>query len=243
MFRIWTMRVVCECELLPYFSWGRVASTYLLLGITIDWCFFLWCAQGAAPPDDDDDDEDDEEEWEEEFFNLFLDDDDEIGFIYGTYEYATHLDKYYNRSEYRQQQMSGLEWVQAKLRKGTACYNMFRMTPAMFHRMHELLVDRYGLKSTQKSTSIEALGMFLWILGAPQSVRQAEDRFERLLGTVHNLFYRVLMCVCLSLLATSLNLVTQNLELGIPGLGTVGSIPNSRIAHSLCKKPTKEIQS
>lgn len=37
--------------------------------------------------------------------------------------------------------------------------------------------------------------MFLWMLGAPQSVRQAEDRFERLLGTIHNNFEKVLECV------------------------------------------------
>jgi hypothetical protein len=46
------------------------------------------------------DDGDDDEEWEEEFFDMLLDD-DETGFIYGTYEYAMHLDKYYNRSAYR----------------------------------------------------------------------------------------------------------------------------------------------
>ena len=37
--------------------------------------------------------------------------------------------------------------------------------------------------------------MFLWMLGAPQSVRQAEDRFKRSLGTVHNNFEKVLQCV------------------------------------------------
>ena len=33
------------------------------------------------------------------------------------------------------------------------------------------------------------------MLGAPQSVRQAEDRFERSLGIVHNNFEKVLQCV------------------------------------------------
>jgi hypothetical protein len=42
---------------------------------------------------------------------------------------------------------------------------------------------------------MEALGIFLWVCGAPQSVRQAHDRFERSLGTVHNLFYKVLKCL------------------------------------------------
>jgi hypothetical protein len=72
---------------------------------------------------------------------------------------------------------------------------MFRMTPEMFYSLHTLLRTEYGLRDTKKSTSIEALGMFLWIVGAPQSVRQAEDRFERSLGIVHSMFYRVLPCV------------------------------------------------
>jgi hypothetical protein len=72
---------------------------------------------------------------------------------------------------------------------------MFRMTPEMFYSLHTLLRAEYGLRDTKKSTSIEALGMFLWIVGAPRSVRQAEDRFERSLGIVHSIFYRVLPCV------------------------------------------------
>jgi hypothetical protein len=65
----------------------------------------------------------------------------------------------------------------------------------MFPRLHELLTKDYGIKSSRKSTSLEALGIFLWVCGAPQSVRQARDRFERSLGTVHNLFYKVLKCM------------------------------------------------
>jgi hypothetical protein len=72
---------------------------------------------------------------------------------------------------------------------------MFRTSPTIFHRLHDLLVESYGLKSTTKSTSIEALGMFLWMVGSKQAVRQAEDRFERSLRTVHNMFKKVLKCV------------------------------------------------
>ena len=37
--------------------------------------------------------------------------------------------------------------------------------------------------------------MFLWMVGAPQSVRQAENRMERSLDTVHRNFEKVLKCV------------------------------------------------
>jgi hypothetical protein len=72
---------------------------------------------------------------------------------------------------------------------------MFRMSPEMFHSLHDLLAKDYGLKRSNKSTTFEALGMFLWMLGAPQSVRQADDRFERSMATVSNFFSKVLKSV------------------------------------------------
>ena len=69
---------------------------------------------------------------------LLLDDDDYeiVAFMYGTYECAMHLDKYYNRCPYRVPSLSGLEWVQQKFADANACYNIFRMTPDLFFRLH-----------------------------------------------------------------------------------------------------------
>jgi hypothetical protein len=61
---------------------------------------------------------------------------------------------------------------------------MFRMQPHVFELLHERLVQSYGLKSTIRMTSREALGMFLWILGPPQPVRQVWDRFVRSMETI-----------------------------------------------------------
>ncbi len=66
---------------------------------------------------------------------------------------------------------SGMDWVMDTLARDTQCYNMFRVERALFNRLHNTLVQSYGLKSTTKMTSIEALAMFLWIVGSPQSVR------------------------------------------------------------------------
>jgi len=44
-------------------------------------------------------------------------------------------------------------------------------------------------------SSIEALAMFLWIVGAPQSIRQAANRFERSQETISRKFEEVLHCV------------------------------------------------
>jgi len=110
--------------------------------------------------------------------------------------YIIHHDKYYNiRAKRRKPMLTELEWVERKLGDRNSCYNMFRMSPTVFHRLHDLLVESYGLKSSTKSTSVEALGMFLWMLGAPRLVRQADDRFKRSLVTVHINFEKVLQCV------------------------------------------------
>jgi hypothetical protein len=94
--------------------------------------------------------------WEKDFFAMLAEDDDEeIALIYGMYsQYAMHLDKYYNRGDYRVAKMSGLEWVERKLANETSCYKMFRMTPEIFYNLHTLLRAEYGLRDTKKSTSI-----------------------------------------------------------------------------------------
>jgi hypothetical protein len=96
---------------------------------------------------------------------------DDDAFTYNMYQYALHINKHLTRAEYRQPAITGLEWVERKLGDRKACYSMFRMSPSMFHRLHDLLVQSYGLKCSTKFTSVEALGMFLWMVGAPQSIR------------------------------------------------------------------------
>ena len=58
-----------------------------------------------------------------------------------------------------------------------------------------LKVGTYGLKSTMRMSSREALGLFLYMVGPPQPVRQAENRFERSMETVSRKFNHVLSCV------------------------------------------------
>ena len=123
--------------------------------------------------------------------------------------------------------LTGLQWVERTLGNRNRCYNMFRMSPTVFHRLHDLLVESYGLKFSTKSTSVEALGMLLWMLGAPQLVRQAKDRFERSLGTVHN-FEKVLQSV-VKLTADIIKPVDPEFRTIHPRLRTLGSIPSSII--------------
>ena len=73
---------------------------------------------------------------------------------------------------------------------------MFRMNPHVFEMLHDLLVQSYGLKSTSRMSSREALGIFLWMVGPPESVRQVEDKFTRSMETISRKFSHVLDCVC-----------------------------------------------
>jgi hypothetical protein len=90
-----------------------------------------------------------------------LNDEEDEEFILGMCQYSLHIDKYLTRVEYRTPKVTGLEWVHDKLQSEKESYNMFRMTPSMFISLHDLLEEKYGLKSSTKTSSIEALGLFL----------------------------------------------------------------------------------
>ncbi|RLM55208.1 hypothetical protein C2845_PM10G14180 [Panicum miliaceum] len=114
-----------------------------------------------------------------------------VASMIGTY----YFDTYMNKSERRVATESGNDWVLRTLDKRTSCYNIFRMSRAVFNKLHNLLVESYGVESTQKMLLVEALGMFLWILGAPQSTRQAENRLVRSTETIRRKFEKVLSSV------------------------------------------------
>ncbi|EEE55786.1 hypothetical protein OsJ_04361 [Oryza sativa Japonica Group] len=69
--------------------------------------------EDVRPEPADTGDEDFEKELDRVMMEYFMDDFADTVFLYGTYHIATHIDKYYNRSDYRDLSttMSGLEWV------------------------------------------------------------------------------------------------------------------------------------
>ena len=86
-----------------------------------------------------------------------------------------YTENYLNKTIRRQPIMCGFDWVMRTLSDPTECYEMFRMSRPLFDRLHDLLVSSYGLASSSKMTSIEALAMFLWTVGAPQSFDQVKN--------------------------------------------------------------------
>jgi len=109
--------------------------------------------------------------------------------------FGMYFDTYFFKQPRRVAGETGLELVERTRGRKNSCCNMFRVEPPLFNRLHNTLVESYGLESTSRMSSIEALGMFLWVLGSPQSVRQAEDRLVRSLKTVSRTFDKVLTSV------------------------------------------------
>jgi hypothetical protein len=134
---------------------------------------------------------------DEELLNLLQEDAElekqvmETIFLFGMYH-----DTYMHKNKRMTAPESGQEWVMRNLADQTECYKLFRMTPPMFYKLHDLLVQSYGLKSTSKCNSIEAVGMFLWMVGASQSVRQVDNRLQRSLDTVHRNFRKNFKMPC-----------------------------------------------
>ena len=91
--------------------------------------------------------------------------------------------------------MTGIQWVELKLQDPKEFYNMFRMRRTVFHRLHDTLVNSYGLTPTPYMCTKEALALFLWTLGSPQSNANCADRFEHSVSTISTKFTEVLYCV------------------------------------------------
>ena len=91
--------------------------------------------------------------------------------------------------------MTGLQWVEEKEKQPQIFYSMFRMRRSVFYSLHDILVEKYGLKSTCNMTSKEALAQFLWTLGSRQTTDNVADRFEHSRSTINKKFKEVLFCV------------------------------------------------
>jgi len=106
-----------------------------------------------------------------------------------------HSEKYLGKRKRPPPRQSGYQWVMDQLQVNKDCYNMFRMNCHVFARLHETLVENYGLKCTRRISSVEALGMFLWMCGGPQSFITAENIFKRSTETISRKFNEVLESV------------------------------------------------
>ena len=120
----------------------------------------------------------DDEQWMNDEFDFLVEEikaeeQEQMGAVTGVLLLGMYHNSHFDKTQRVRPLETAHEFVIRNLSDLVHCKNLFRMSPPLFHHLHDLLVASYGLESTNNSTSIEALGMFLWMVGAPQSFRQA----------------------------------------------------------------------
>ena len=75
------------------------------------------------------------------------------------------------------------------------CVNAFRMELHLFSRLCEELSIKYGLKSSQKTSIIEKVGIFLYTVATGVSNRIVMERFQRSGDTISRVFHEVLNAI------------------------------------------------
>ena len=69
------------------------------------------------------------------------------------------------------------------------------MNNDIFLDLHDVLVDRYGLKPSKHMNTYEMLAIFLFICGGCESNRRGQNRFKHSGETISRKFHEVLDCV------------------------------------------------
>jgi hypothetical protein len=87
---------------------------------------------------------------------------------------------------------TGFQWVERTLENSNDCFDMFRMRRTVFRRLHDTLVDNYGLLPSRGVSTMEDLGIFLWACGGPQSFSQIRNKFGHSLETISRKYSEVL---------------------------------------------------
>jgi hypothetical protein len=80
--------------------------------------------------------------------------------------------------------LTGKQWIHQTLANETRCFDNFRMKSAHLLRLHETLVNVYGLCGTGQIGSLEKLAIFVWTLAHQAGCRLGKDRFERSMATI-----------------------------------------------------------
>ncbi|WVZ53584.1 hypothetical protein U9M48_004502 [Paspalum notatum var. saurae] len=104
-----------------------------------------------------------------------------LWFLWWNYNHNCLL---HRRAPHRQLLYSGNAWVQHILAHEEHCYDTFRMRRDQFLSLHQVLVDRYGLRSTNNISSEECLAIFLHIVSGPHSNRSAAITFGHSKSTI-----------------------------------------------------------
>ncbi|GKB01291.1 hypothetical protein Tco_0829335 [Tanacetum coccineum] len=90
-------------------------------------------------------------------------------------------------------QQKGEDWMKDVLNGNSIhCVNAFRMHPHIFKKLCRELQANYELKSSDKMSALEKLGIFVYTLALGVSNRDVGERFQRSGETISRAFHDVL---------------------------------------------------
>jgi hypothetical protein len=102
---------------------------------------------------------------------------------------------YYDKNHVRTPFQSGHGWTLKKLNTPGESHKQFRMNAHLFYMLHDLLVDKYGLKSSIHMSSIESLAIFLLVCGQAMSNSVIDGIFKHSSETISRKIEEVLICM------------------------------------------------
>ncbi|XP_040867709.1 uncharacterized protein [Glycine max] len=130
------------------------------------------------------------------------DDDDHITknkvLMFAVANVTNYFMSYVVKNPCRDSSMIGHRWI-SKILNGhpIRCYQMFRMKKLVFLELCDILETKYNLKKTRNVSIYEQVGLFLYMLSQPGSVRNCEERFQHSGKTISRHFHNVLEAVCM----------------------------------------------
>ncbi|XP_065864617.1 protein ALP1-like [Euphorbia lathyris] len=88
---------------------------------------------------------------------------------------------------------TGEKWIQEILNgHEKRCFNMFRMTQSTFQQLCMDLECKYDLFPSDRMSTLEKVGLFVWVLSKGASNRDVQERFQHSGETVSRIFKEVL---------------------------------------------------
>ena len=123
-----------------------------------------------------------------------------VQLLFSSYSTSSLAAAYYYKYMYKQPCMTspqtGEVWMNEILNGNPIrCVNAFRMHPTVFNNLCGELESKYGLKSSDKMSIVEKLGVFIYILAVGVSNRDVGERFQRSGETISRAFHEVLEAI------------------------------------------------
>jgi hypothetical protein len=113
-----------------------------------------------------------------------------------TMQVADYFLKRVAKNPCRTSALSGHDWIQEIFHgNDNCCFEQLRMIKPVFLKLCSVLEQNYGLKRTKGMIIHEQVGLFLYMLGQPASVRNTQERLQHSGETISRQFHTVLKVI------------------------------------------------